>query len=74
MARGRFITCESESKAALVRVLEECFTDPCTGVPTRCTAVSSNDSSFDAKAAQKNELTRGHSSSNYSKSVLFLTI
>lgn len=60
--QGSFVICEDESKAMLIHMLEECFTDPWTGVPIRCTAVSSNDRSFDTEAAQKNELTREYSS------------
>lgn len=60
--QGSFVTCEGKSKAMLIHMLEECFANPWTGVPTRCTAVSSNDRSFDTKAAQKNELTGEYSS------------
>lgn len=62
LTQGSFVTCEGESKAALIRMLEECFTDPWIAVPIRYTAVSSNGRSFDTKAAQKNEFTREHSS------------
>lgn len=71
MTQGRFVIYEGESNAVLINILEECFTDLCTGVPTRCIAVSSNDSSLDTKVAQRNELTREHSSIQITVSLFF---